>query len=296
MTKNRFGLSRHIPASVTLDVRRRSKFGCVNCRCAIYQYEHIDPQFADAQSHNSENICLLCGGCHDSVTRGRLSKETIRHKYQKIQTSVNERRPFEQLDLSASALSVSLGSCIFHQAKALFRINGENIVSINPPSNGAAFPTLSGIFYDRFGIESFRIIENTWEGRIDSWDIEVVGSAVTIKAEAGRIALKLVISPPDHVTITHLDMYKDNCHIVCKDGELLVGQIKNFEATYIALGSFQCRDAEVGVCVDSRHGEPVHPIGLRMIGGQGVSFDGTGIQIGVGAAQMHVGQVRLWAA
>ena len=65
---NKHDLSRAIPAKVKLDVRQRSKFGCVICRSAVCQYEHIDPEFADAKSHEAEHICLLCGSCHDKVT------------------------------------------------------------------------------------------------------------------------------------------------------------------------------------------------------------------------------------
>jgi hypothetical protein len=146
MSTNRHGLSRYIPADIALDVRRRSKFGCVICRCAIYQYEHIEPEFADARQHRAENICLLCGGCHDRVTRGRLSKETVRGKYEEVQRSDAIRRPFENLDLSTNSPSVVIGSATFEPSKCLFRINGENILAITPPQDGAGFPTLNGVF------------------------------------------------------------------------------------------------------------------------------------------------------
>jgi hypothetical protein len=97
---DRFGLSRAIPPEVARKVRRRSKFGCVICRGAIYQYEHIDPEFKDATAHDPSHICLLCGGRHDRVTRGRISKATVSAKYAQVQASDQIRRPFEELDLS----------------------------------------------------------------------------------------------------------------------------------------------------------------------------------------------------
>lgn len=293
MTTNKFGLSRYIPADVAFEVRKRSKFGCVVCRCAIYQYEHIDPQFADASSHEPENICLLCGGCHDRVTRGRLSKKTVRTHYENTQSDSEVRRPFEELDLSTTALSIALGSSTFNHSKALLRVNGEDILAINPAADGEAFPKLSGIFYDTTGCEIFRIRNNVWEGSIDAWDIEVVGTSITIKTAAGRIALRLVVSPPNHVAITNLDMYKDNCHLLCKDGELLVGQIHESGRTYIGLKNFQCQGAEAGVCVDSREGKAPKLVGIRMVGGEGILLDGTGIRVGVGAGQMCIGQLKI---
>lgn len=70
MTTNKHGFSRYIPQETKLEIRRRSKFGCVVCRCAFYQYEHIIPEYHDADEHNPDNMCLLCGHCHDKVTRG----------------------------------------------------------------------------------------------------------------------------------------------------------------------------------------------------------------------------------
>ena len=62
-TMNRFGLGRDIPGTTKRIVRQRCGFGCVVCGAAFYQYEHVDPAFADARVHDPEKICLLCGGC-----------------------------------------------------------------------------------------------------------------------------------------------------------------------------------------------------------------------------------------
>jgi hypothetical protein len=75
---NRHGLSRDIPADVVRSVRRHDGFGCVVCGSAIYTYEQIDPEFADAEAHEADKIALLCATHHDMVTRGLLSKETIK--------------------------------------------------------------------------------------------------------------------------------------------------------------------------------------------------------------------------
>ncbi|MEH2485180.1 Abi-alpha family protein [Bradyrhizobium sp. AZCC 2230] len=74
---NRHGLSRNIPADVKRTVRQRDGFGCVVCGKAIYDYEHFDPEFADATQHDPAGIVLLCISCHGKKTRGFLSKQTI---------------------------------------------------------------------------------------------------------------------------------------------------------------------------------------------------------------------------
>lgn len=293
---NQHGLSRHIPADIALQIRQRSRFGCVMCRCAIYQYEHIDPEYVDARAHEPDNICLLCGGCHDRVTRGRLSKDTVKAKYAEVQAAEDAGAPFEQLDLAANDISVVLGTATFDYASSLLRINGEDLLSITPPRDGASFPTLNGIFCDRNGNEIFRVTDNVWQGSTDAWDIEVVGTTVTIKAEEHRPALSFQIIPPKTIRVTQLDMYKDNCHIICDAQQLLVGQVHGPRNTYIGLGSFSCRGAAVGVSVDSRTQATHVPKGISIVGGEGIFIDGTGIKVAVGAGSMLIAQMRVWVA
>jgi hypothetical protein len=87
---NRHGLSRNIPRRVQRDVRQRSKFGCVMCRNGFYQLEHILPTFADAFSHEADNICCLCPSCHARVTANQLSKSTVLDQYRRIESQTIE--------------------------------------------------------------------------------------------------------------------------------------------------------------------------------------------------------------
>lgn len=294
MPRNHHGLSRNIPANIAHKIRKQSKFGCIFCRCAIYQYEHIDPEFTDAREHDPNAICLLCGSCHDRVTRGRLSKETVKAKYLEIRNSKNVARPFEELDLAANQISIVLGSATFEYSQCLLRINGKNILSISPPKEGAAFPTLIGIFCDRTGHEIFRIKDNVWEGPVEAWDVQISGKRLTIKAEKKRSVLVLEVDPPNIVRITHLDMYKDNCHIVCNNNQTLIGQVHGSTKTYIGLSNFVCKGGEVGISVDSRSGVSPKLTGIRLAGGEGVILDGTGIKVGVGAGGMLIDNMQVW--
>jgi hypothetical protein len=291
---NRFGLQRHIPEDIALEVRRRSKFGCVVCRCAIYQYEHIDPEYTDAKSHDPDKICLLCGGCHDRVNRRRLSKETVKARYLEVQGTNEIHRPFEELDLSAQNICVELGTAKFEYARHLLRINERDLLSITPPKEGSSFPTLNGVFCDHTGREIFRITDNVWEGPIDAWDIRVVGTEVTVKSEGGRTALAFRIRAPDKIEISHLDMYLDNCHIVCGKQGLLVGQIHESGHTYIGIGGLTCKGAEIGIDVDTRSADRPIYSGLSIIGGEGIVLNGTGIRIAVGAGIMTIGDIKIW--
>jgi len=264
------------------------------CRCAIYQYEHIEPEYVDATTHEPDKICLLCGGCHDKVTRGRLSKETVKALYIEVQGSNEIHRPFEELDLSAQNICVEMGTAKFEYAHHLLRINGRNLLSITPPKEGSSFPTLNGVFCDHTGREIFQITDNVWEGPIDAWDIRVVGTEVTIKSEGGRTALAFRIRPPDKIEISHLDMYLDNCHIICDKQGLFVGQVHDTGHTYIGIGHLICKGAEIGIDVDSQGDNRPIFSGFSIIGGEGIVLNGTGIRIAVGAGTMNVGDIRIW--
>ena len=210
--KNTHDLSRYIPKEIAHEIRRRSKFGCVKCRSVVYQYEHIDPEFSEAKEHDPNNMCLLCGACHDKVTRGRLSKDVIKKYYDYVQSTDDVRPPFEELDFSTNNLSIILGGATFEHSSVLIKVNGEDLLSITSSDNSLKIPSLSGVFCDIDGRVIFRIKDNVWEGLLEAWDIEVVNNRVTIKMAKDRIALSFELRHPNIVYVKELNMYKDGCH------------------------------------------------------------------------------------
>src|SRR5664280_824966 len=75
---NQHGLRRTIPPDIKRLVRVNAGFGCVICGSSIVDYEHVDPTFANAREHNPDCITLLCIQHHGKVTRGFLSKESVK--------------------------------------------------------------------------------------------------------------------------------------------------------------------------------------------------------------------------
>jgi len=104
----------------------------------------------------------------------------------------------------------------------------------------------------------------------------------------------LEIDPPNTVRVIQLDMYRDNCHIICDETQTLIGQTHQSGMTYIGLSNFVCKGGEVGISVDSSSG--ISPIltGIRMIGGEGILLEGTGIKVGVGASVMLISKMKIW--
>ncbi|WP_127519450.1 HNH endonuclease [Edwardsiella tarda] len=285
---NKHGLSRNIPAEVQRDVRARSKFGCVFCRSAIYQYEHITPEFSDATEHNSDHICLLCGRCHDKVTKGQISKDSVRRQYEKVQKEVEIRRPFDDFILDSHCLTVVLGSSIFHGARTLIEIDGDAVLAIEPPEDGSSFPTLSGEFSDENGKELFRIERNVWSGRPDAWDMTVEGREIVIRLAPRKVALKLRVEPPNKIVVEHLDMRSGNAFLRLRKGSLEVGRVESDAEYSVGFERFECYGANIGVKVDSTKVKEPSIHRLSIIGGKGLSLEGSGIQLGIGASRMTI--------
>lgn len=286
--KNRFGLARTIPASVKRQIRKNSKFGCVICRCGIYEYEHIDPEFSDAREHDANKMCLLCGQCHNKVTKGVLSKDTVFRHYKNIKNSPEAKSPWESFDLGSSNISIKIGNCRFEGAKELIRFGDKKILSIEPPENGCGFPSLSGVFTKVDGSTLFSIKRNEWKGCIDAWDIEFKGRELTIKTSDKKVALKLRLNPPRELEIVTLDLRVDDCHLYCNDAKFRLGRILPHIEYYIGLDQLICYSPETAVFIDNKKIKDPILKEVTMHGGKGINLVGTGIWVGKNCPGMHI--------
>ncbi len=294
MNYNRHGLSRHIPANVKAEVRRLSKFGCVRCRNAVYQYEHIDPEFADAHSHEPDAICLLCGSCHDRVTRGQLSKQTVKQAYEHVQSDAAVLPPWSEFDLSAGRqCEVAIGSSTFYAPSEIFRVNGEVILAFDRPEDSGTPPLLSGSFYNSAGEKIFEIDRNEWTLPSPMTDCVLEGRKLRISSQPNQIALEIEIFPPNKISINQLHMFKDGA--VIRTIEDCIGVFlweRNHEGPGIAV-SFDCWQPQVCVVVDAdKTGVPFKA--LRIVGGQGILLEGPDIQLGAGSAKALINGMVLW--
>lgn len=226
MAANKHGLSRHIPAAVAREIRRRSRFGCVICRSGFYQYEHIDPEFEDATVHDPAHICCLCGSCHDAVTRGQRSKASVGAAYRTIQSTplAEVSKPVGPIDFYGGNAILSIGGLRYSPAvQTVLKNYGQNVISVIP-GQGDTPGTISAIFTDEFGIPVLKLVENAWEGSTLNWDIEVVGPCITVRRAAGAVALKLRLDPPGVVVVEHLDMRLGEFHLLISENSYAVGR------------------------------------------------------------------------
>jgi hypothetical protein len=291
---NRFGLSGNIPQEVKAEVRRRSKFGCIQCRNAIYTYEHIDPTFANAHAHDPDAICLLCAGCHDRVTRGQIAKETIRASYEQIQADGNVRSPWSDFDLSAHQPEVSIGSSTFYSPSVILRINGEDLLAFERQEVAGTPPRLSGSFYDASGTMLMQIEKNEWVLGEAIADCQIVGRRLTISSPQHHIALSLEMLPPNKLAIRELNMFVDGAVIKTFDDVLGIFLWQDGKQGPGIAVSFDCWHPSA--CVVADVGKIANPITgpPRIVGGEGIFLDGPDIRLGVGSGKSDIRRLCVW--
>jgi hypothetical protein len=290
--ENQHGLKRTIPAEIAREIRRRSKFGCVICREAICDYEHIDPVFADAHEHNPNHMCLLCSSCHDKVSRGIWSKTKVQENYLNILSSAEIRPPFSEFDIRAGSWFVQLGPCRFTLPSVIFAIDGTELLGFYPPEESGAPPRLNGRFQDDAGQTILEIADNIWHGNLsNTWDIQTKGKEITIRRDKNQIALRIVVDPPLGIHVTHLNMRYGSTRFWQHDKLLhieraVAGGLIDFGIDGDCFGARACLDVDTGIQQPSIES-------IAVIGGEGVALRGSGIVWGRGAGGALIRRITL---
>lgn len=199
-------------------MRQECGFGCVICGLAIVQYEHIDPPFAEALEHNPEKIALLCGSCHDRITRGIWSKNkvieardspiTFKHGFAK--DAFDFKPPYH----------LFVGSNCFQNIRCIVRKNnGEEWFTIDPPEMPEAPPRLSAKFFAPNGFTALEICQNEWYCSTNVWDLNISGTSIEVRNGSKQVMLRLRACPPNGLEIQYLNMiFNDTGIVVETDG------------------------------------------------------------------------------
>ncbi len=211
--KNRFGLSRYIPAAIRKQVRRRCKFGCVVCGSAIVTYEHIDPVFSDAKVHDPTRITLLCGHRQLESSKGLLSKQSIQESDAKSKGS--QRGYVDSIfDLGGKVPSLVMGGNELDlKPNQILSINGLPVFKIEHPERKSRKWRLSGIFYGEKNQCLCYIESNELRLLADNYDIVQESNRFFISNEKGNRIFELEINPPDKLILKIMKLVVDGNEI-----------------------------------------------------------------------------------
>jgi hypothetical protein len=208
---------------VARKVRQRCGFGCIVCGCGYYHYEHIDPEFHEAKEHDPAKITLLCGRCHDLVTRGTWSKEKVA-KRDKDPCCLRAGFARWDADLGDANQHVFFGDVEFYNPAVVLHMFGEDLLAIKPPEEAGAPVRVSARFYDEDEAATLAIVDNEVQVFVGNWDIETVARKTTIRRGPGEFALELEIEPRRFIVINRLDMCYKKIRIAITKGAIEVGR------------------------------------------------------------------------
>ena len=219
--KNQFNLSRDIPADVKRQVRRACGFGCVLCGSSIVEYEHVDPEFNDAKEHDPRAIALLCPQCHAKVTRGFLSKQTVKEA---ILSPCSNRQGYsnEFFDIGKSQPTLVFAGVTLTNCPIPIEVRGAPLFEIKGSEESGAPFRLSGTFHNSRGFPSLEIVDNEWRAFDSNWDVEAVGGAIVVRDGPRHISLRLVAEPPNGLRVEQLDMSINGIRFIGSPAEFKV--------------------------------------------------------------------------
>jgi hypothetical protein len=203
--RNKFGLSRDIPAGIKRAVRQRCGFGCVICAGAIFEYEHFNPEFAQAHGHWADGITLLCPNCHAKKTRNLLSDRRVREA-NAVPAAHSMRYAYSDIEGASMRPFVQLAGMTLKNCETPLQMSGLPVLRIEDAEDAGGPYRLSASFFNAHGAPSLFIRQNEWQVLSDSWDVEVVGASITVRTGPGDIALRLVFKPGEGLVVDRLEM------------------------------------------------------------------------------------------
>lgn len=202
---NKFGLPRDIPDPVQRAIRQRCGFGCVMCGQAVTHYDHVDPEWHEAETHDPKKMAQLCGSCHDRKTRGLLSVDTIKQALENPKC-LRDGYAISPFDIGCDLPKIIVGGNIHENTKQIIVINGLPILALEQGNKGS--PVLLTVnFYDENEQKFFWTNgQNEWHVSSDVWDSEINGQLLKIRSKPRGFLLKLRFNPPNEIYVEELKM------------------------------------------------------------------------------------------
>ena len=252
--------SRNIPLPIQREVRQRCGFGCVVCGLPLYEYEHME-EWASVHRHVAQEITLLCDQHHREKTAGFLPKELVR-EFNAAPFNFREgvRKPYD-LHFSGRKAEIVIGGNSFTCEDAGF---GTFMVPISVDGLpllgfilGDGHLLLNLVVFDEFNAPILHIKNNQLFQSTLPWDIQLIGTMLTIREGHAQILVEIEFLPPnrvviqrgrflrngveilvrpEHILITNNAVHISGCHAHNSAGGLIIGPHPQPVGGFIAIG------------------------------------------------------------
>jgi len=217
--------SRNIPLPVQREVRQRCGFGCVICGLPLYEYEHMEG-WAKVKRHVAEEITLLCDQHHREKTGGLLPVATVRaanSSPHNLRQGVS--KPYT-LHFSGSEAEIEIGSNSFTcqdrgygTVMVPLSIDGTPLVGLIIADGHLL---LNLIAFDEFNRPILHIKNNQLFYSTIPWDIQLVGTVLTVREAHRKILLQVEFLPPNKVNIRKGRFLRNGVEVLVKPDEIYI--------------------------------------------------------------------------
>ncbi len=225
MAKNQECNSRNIPLPIQRKIRQRCGFGCVICGLPLYEYEHME-EWAKVKCHVADDITLLCDQHHREKTAGLLPKEVMREA---------NRSPFNLRD------GVSKPYNLYFSGKTAKIEIGGNSFTCEDHGYGTAMAPISVddgpllglimadghlllnlVIFDEFNTPVLHIKNNQLYYSTDPWDIQLVGTKLSVREAHRKILIEIDFQPPNKVVINRGRFLRNGVEILVRPTNILI--------------------------------------------------------------------------
>jgi hypothetical protein len=217
--------SRNIPLPMQREIRQRCGFGCVICGIPLYEYEHME-EWATVQRHVAEEITLLCDQHHREKTGGLLPKDVVRKANDEphnLRSGVS--KPYD-LHFSAKRAEIVIGSNTF-----TCKDQGYGTIMVPISVDGAPLIgliladghlLLNLAVFDEFNVPVLHIKNNQLLYSVSPWDIQLVGTNLSIREAQRKVLIEMEFQPPDKVVISRGRFLKNGVEILVRPTNILI--------------------------------------------------------------------------
>ena len=223
MRINRHGLSRHIPAAVKAEVRKRCSFGCVVCGAIPYDYDHFIVPWVEARFHDPEDIVLLCDKHHRHKNSGLLDLGSIKTALALRSNQQTDAR--FKLDSTAQEFAIHWPHNHIEASMQGILVDGNPILRLEMQEDELEPIVLSGAFTDLTGQEICVINRNEFVSRTSAvGDVTIIGNRFSYFASSGQKTLQFVLQPSG-IEIEHLFHVRGDAFVRSMPDHLLLGNL-----------------------------------------------------------------------
>ena len=217
--------SRNIPLPIQREVRQRCGFGCVICGLPLYEYEHM-AEWASVKRHVADEITLLCDQHHREKTGGLLPKEVVSQaNLNPFNLRENVSKPYN-LHFSGKDAEIEIGGNSFTcedlgygTAMVPVSVDGTPLIGLIIADGHLL---LNLVIFDEYNNPVLHIKNNQLYYSTEPWDIQLVGTKLTIREAHRKILIEINFQPPNKVIVSRGRFLRNGVEILVRPKNILI--------------------------------------------------------------------------